>query len=135
MDIVELDQEETSLVPPMISCLLRKDKETGRWEGHCLNFDIVTSGSTEEIAWENLKKVVRRHVEQCFTDWRPGLQRRAAECHWEEFETLKLKGIQFRQDKLSLYLVKPKEDDEHWLRALASPEVINGSKAPANLPC
>lgn len=135
MHNVNMDQEETSVVPSVISCLLRKDKQTERWEGHCLDFDIVTSGSSEDIAWNNLKKVVRRHVEQCFNDWQPGLQRRAAQCHWNEFEDLHKKKVKFRQDKLSLCLVKPREDGEHWLRALAFPEVMNGSAATAHLPC
>jgi hypothetical protein len=118
-------------IPAKISCLLRQDGETGRWEGHCLDFDLVTSGSTEDVAWENLKKVVKRHVEHCFTNWQPGLtRRRASQCAFDAFNKLVQEDRPFRQDKLSLILEEPEHDQEHWLKAIAfPPEWIAGEKA------
>ena len=72
-------------IPKILSCLLTLDKETGRWNGHCLDFDIVTSGVDEDEAWQNLKAVVRLHVEECFNKWPDGLKRTASQERWNCF--------------------------------------------------
>jgi predicted RNase H-like HicB family nuclease len=98
-------------MPKKFSCLLSPDMETGRWNGHCLDFDIATSGKDEESAWQNLKLIVRYHIEDCFEKWPEGLSRTASQDRWKRFEFLRAKGGMFRQDKIHLNLVTPTEDD------------------------
>jgi predicted RNase H-like HicB family nuclease len=96
-------------IPEVLRCLLSKDMVTGRWLGHCLDFDIVTSGEDEEKAWKNLKAVVRAHVESCFTQWQDGLKFRATRNEIDLFEKLKERQQNFRSDKLELKLTPPPE--------------------------
>jgi hypothetical protein len=114
--------EGMELLPPVLSCLLTKDKETGRWGGHCLDFDIVTSGLDEDLAWENLKQVVRLHVENCFTHWQLGLKRSASQERWQVFNRLRDPNKPFRQEKIHFDLVAPPLPDEQWMAAFALPE-------------
>lgn len=96
-------------IPEVLRCLLTKDTVTGRWLGHCLDFDIVTSGEDEDKAWTNLKAVVRAHVEACFAQWQDGLKFRASNNEIDLFETLKVRQQNFRSDKLELKLTPPPE--------------------------
>jgi hypothetical protein len=111
-------------IPEVLSCILSPDPETGRWNGHCLDFDIATSGKDEEIAWNNLKLIVRHHIEECWERWPEGLQiRTASQERWKRFELLKKNQKMARQDKLHLNLVKPHEHEEDfWIQALEFPK-------------
>lgn len=106
-----VDMEFEELIPNPLSCVLFEDKETKRWVGHCLDFDLATSGRDEDTAWLNLKAIVRTHVEHCFTNWQEGLMRRKAP---EEFfavlAALKEVQTEYRSDKISFTLVPPKMD-------------------------
>ena len=74
----------------MICCLGERDQETGLFLYHCLNFDLIESGTSWEDAWRNLKLVVKAHVEHCYARNPSGLLRAAARNEWEEFgEVLK----------------------------------------------
>jgi len=121
MSSVAIPLDGVEILPKVLSCLLTKDAETGRWIGHCLDFDIVTSGLNQDSAWSNMKEVVRLHVEQCFTNWHPGLKIRAKQDRWDIFESLEKSEMPFRQDKIEFDLVAPAVDDLHalWLKALA----------------
>lgn len=110
--------EGTELIPSVLSCLLAKDAETGRWLGHCLDFDIVTSGLDQDKAWQNLKEVVRLHVEQCFTNWPLGLSRGASQETWKILNDLVDPSKPFRQEKIHLNLVAPTQEDQ-WMKAFA----------------
>jgi len=118
-------------LPDVLSCLLTFDAESRRWNGHCLDFDIVTSGLNQDAAWSNLKDVVRLHVEQCFTNWRPGLNREATQDHWTMFRVLSSVNRPFRQDRIEFDLVEPAGDDIHgvWLKALTALEGSLNGKA------
>lgn len=94
-------------IPKILRCLLTVDQETGRWLGHCLDFDIVTSGKDEDRAWKNLVSVVRLHVEHCFTHWQDGLKFHADENCVALFEALKQKQEMFRSEKVTFNLIPP----------------------------
>jgi len=106
-------------IPEVLRCLLTRDVETGRWIGHCLDFDIVTSGRDPEIAWMNLKAVVRAHVESCFTHWQKGLTFKASDEDIAIFEALK-KHQRFRSDKIEFKLLAPKNAELHplWMEGM-----------------
>ena len=74
------------MIPEMLRCLLTRDAETNRWLGHCLDLDIVTSAKDEDVVWDNLKAVVRLHVEHSFD---APLSFRASDDEIEVFEALK----------------------------------------------
>jgi hypothetical protein len=124
--------DETVSIPDVLSCLLVHDAETKRWNGHCLDFDIVTSGLNADAAWANLKEVVKLHIEQCFTNWQEGLKRRARQECWDLFERLERSEKLFRQDRIELDLVAPKHDEfEFWMKALVPLEVCGNGKVKA----
>ena len=96
------------VVPNPLSCLLFVDKETKRWVAHCLDFDLATSGKDEDAAWDNLKSVVRLHVEHCFTHFHDAFNKKASTEEFERFEALKKAQPEFRSEKISFKLVPPK---------------------------
>jgi hypothetical protein len=78
------------LIPKFIACVLSHDPDVDLWEGHCLNFDIVTSAPTRDESWKALKEVVVAHIMTCLTDRFPdGLTKHVADReHWVRFNEL-----------------------------------------------
>ena len=128
---------DQNLIPPVLRCLLHHDVETGRWNGHCLDLDLATSGKTADQAWENLRAVVRLHVEHCFTNWQDGLKFRATSDEISSFEKLKLlHGA--RSEKITFNLVPPQKQEEPppplWIEAVEDEAgVLVGSTASASI--
>lgn len=69
----------------ILSCLSYVDEETGLYLSHCLNFDIMESGKTEEEAWQNVKLAVKYYVEHCYQNYQEGLVQGAPREKWAEF--------------------------------------------------
>src|SRR4029077_4276169 len=109
-------------IPDVLSCLLTRDAETGRWLAHCLDLDLITSGKDEDAAWSNLKGVLRAHVESCFTHWQEGLTFRASREEFDLFEKLKATQQNFRSDKIEFRLTPPKTEvtplHPHWMQGV-----------------
>ena len=121
---------EHDITGKVLSCLLSIDEQTGRWLAHCLDFDLMTSAKTQDAAWENLRKVVRVHVEHCFTFHQDGLKLEAEPHEWEDFrrieDQLKADNMPIRTEKITLKLTPPKPCGEIWIRGV---ETI-GERAP-----
>jgi hypothetical protein len=96
-------------IPEVISCLISQDGSSKRWIGHCLDFNLVTSGKDPDKAWAHLCGVIKVHVEHCFTHHHDGLKFRAADEHWQLFENLKKKQKMMRTEKITLRLVERKD--------------------------
>jgi hypothetical protein len=113
-----------------LSCLLRFDKATERWLGHCLDLDLVTSAKTEAAAWDNLRKTIKAHVELCWKRDREALRRnRAPQADWDLFKHLQGKG-EGRRDKIVFDLLEPElVGGPIWVEALESPMGIDCGKA------
>ena len=113
---------EEDIAPQVFSCLLSKDEQTGRWLAHCLDFDLMTSAKSQDIAWENLRKVVRAHIEHCFTFHQDGLKMRAEDHEWANFREievrLKEQQIPIRTEKITLKLTPTKSGRELWIRGV-----------------
>jgi hypothetical protein len=113
------------LIPEVLRCLLQHDQETGRWNGHCLDLDLATSGETSEVAWKNLRAVVRLHIEHCFTNWQEGLKFCASDSEIAVFEALKAKQP-VRSEIIQLNLVPPKDRRPSmpalWIQAVEDKE-------------
>jgi predicted RNase H-like HicB family nuclease len=117
---------EQDIKKKIFRCLLSKDKETGRCLAHCLDLDVMTSATTEESAWANLRKVVRAHIEHCFTFHQDGLKIEADPEEFAEFERVvarcKAEGIPMRTEKIKLRLTPPQQQlwDEMWMTGVES---------------
>lgn len=113
-------ENEEVKIPDVLSCLITHDAATNRWLGHCLDFDLITSGKTPDAAWEHILGVVKVHVENCFTHHRAGLRFRARQQHWDLFEALNKKTDLFRQEKITLRLVQPEEEQQPpvWMKGI-----------------
>lgn len=68
-----------------LSCLIEKDKETGVFIGHCLNYNIMECGGSVDEAYENLKLVLKHHIEFCHSRYPAGLTRQAPKEDWDKF--------------------------------------------------
>jgi|SRR5580658_7682214 hypothetical protein len=114
--------KKAPVIPDVLSCLLSQDGETKFWIGHCLNFDLVTSGKDPDSAWENLRAVIKTHVEHCFTHHPEGLSFKAPEGDWTLFDALKTKQPLMRTEKITLRLVAPQTEQipAFWIQGVES---------------
>jgi hypothetical protein len=69
----------------VLSCLSSVDKETGLYLYHCLNFDIMECGKTEEEAWKSVKLAVKYYVEHCYQFYQEGFVQEAPREQWGQF--------------------------------------------------
>ena len=91
-----------------IFCIVEKDADTGVFVSHCLNYDLMECGPTSDRAWENLKIVVKNHIEYCYTSYQPGLNRRAKEEDVDRFfRLLQENPGALVVDKIELHLKPP----------------------------
>jgi len=92
----------------MLSCLISVDEETKLHIAHCLNFDLVECGQSEEEAWANLKKTVKQFVEYSYSNHQKGLSMSAEPEEWAEFaEVLKHSTQPPKVDKIDFDLKPP----------------------------
>lgn len=126
---------EVPVVPHPLSCLLFVDRETKRWVAHCLDFDLATSGIDEDAAWDNLKSVVRLHVEHCFTHFHDAFERKASTSEFARFETVRKNQREFRSEKISFKLVPPSAPDVPalWMHGFEG-SAWNDSSQSSSLP-
>ena len=97
----------------VLSCLSSKDKETGMYISHCLNFDIMECGKTEEEAWQNVKHAVKYYIEHCYQNFQEGLQQDAGREKWVEFaEAAKHAGKAPRMETIEIELRPPLPENE-----------------------
>jgi hypothetical protein len=105
--------------PYNLSCLVFQDQQTKMYVGHCLNYDLMDSGPSPEVAWQRLKNVLKNHIEYCYTSHKEGLRRAAKQKSWDEFFTLvKNNPGQLKVEKLDLELREPslpEQDLELWV--------------------
>ena len=106
-------------IPETISCLICRDQDSGLWNGHCLDFDIVTSAATPQRAWEHLKTVVKAHIEHCFSHSVPVDTFAATGEHWSTFQKLACSQPN-RNDKIEVRLVARRVPDrnEFWIKGV-----------------
>jgi predicted RNase H-like HicB family nuclease len=109
-------------IPDVLSCLLAHDESTNRWTGHCLDFDIVTSGKSVDSAWENLRAALTLHVEHCFTHHHRGLNHKAPQRDWDLFCALKKQQHFIRTEPITLRLILPQvvEMPPLWVQGVES---------------
>jgi hypothetical protein len=118
--------DHEKLVPSVLRCLLQLDTESKRWNGHCLDLDLATSGKDPDQAWQNLRAVVRLHVEHCFTHWQDGLRFKAEPEEIAVFEALR-KHQHIRSEKITFNLVPPQTQEELpplWIEAAQMDEGV-----------
>jgi predicted RNase H-like HicB family nuclease len=130
--LADITMAQNVKIPEVLRCLLTPDAETGRWLGHCLELDVVTSGKDPDAAWKNLKAVVRLHVEHCFTNWQEGLLNfRASDEEIAVFEALKGRQL-FRSDKITFTLIPPQKNELHplWMQGVELTEGVGSVRTP-----
>ena len=55
-----------------LSCLTWRDKDTKVYISHCLNYDLMETGSTLEESRKNLNTVIKHHIEHCYSRYPAG---------------------------------------------------------------
>jgi len=119
----------TAIMPRfgVLSCLSSRDKETGMYLSHCLNFDIMECGKTEEEAWQNVKLAIKYYVEHCYTNYQEGLIETAPHEKWNEFaEAVKCSGRAPRMEQIEIELRPPLPEHESpvWMQGV----VVDGTQ-------
>ena len=125
--------KKAPVIPDVLSCLLTQDGETKFWIGHCLNFDLVTSGKDPDSAWENLRAVIKTHIEHCFTHHWDGLKSEAPRADWLLFDALKNKQPLMRTEKITLRLIAPQTEQvpPFWIQGVESDFLGEGREQAA----
>jgi hypothetical protein len=106
----------------MLSCLMGWDEETRLHLAHCLNFDLMECGRTEDEAWGNLKMAVKQYIEHCYSNYPEGLAEGATREEWERFaDSLRRKDRPSRVDTIELELGQPfvaARDNPIWMQGV-----------------
>jgi hypothetical protein len=100
----------------MLSCFITRDPGTQMYISHCLNHDLMECGKTSKEAWENLKIVIKRNLENPS----PGLVGRQAkkEC-WDAFgEAIQRDPSNLKMETIEIQVSAPlpASDVELWLQ-------------------
>ncbi|HLJ88764.1 MAG TPA: hypothetical protein VKZ53_18240 [Candidatus Angelobacter sp.] len=109
-----------STLPKSLSCLLSHDRQTGLWVNHCLDFDLVTSGISEDQAWNSMKAVLQAHIESCLADnFIDGFSKRANIDAWVAFAQQFTLG-NFRSERLRFHLGRNSSpaSSDLWLKGV-----------------
>lgn len=77
-----------------LSCLTWRDPASNAYVSHCLNYDLMETGSSFDEAWQNLKTVMKHHIEHCYSRYPQGLGRSASKERWQEFYLTLQKQLQ-----------------------------------------
>ena len=105
-------------------CLVWKDEKIGVFVSHCLNYDLMECGPTADVAWDNLKFVMKNHVEYCYTSYQQGLKRKAGKKDWDRFfHLLERNPGSLTVDKIELELKPPslpEQELEFWIQRVQS---------------
>jgi predicted RNase H-like HicB family nuclease len=89
---------------------LFRDQQTGRWVGHCLDLDLVTSGNTQDEAILNLQSVVTLYLEMTPL---PQAPRTAALTDWQLHTILRDQGC-----SPHLFKIPMVAECEYWLETM-----------------
>jgi predicted RNase H-like HicB family nuclease len=117
-----------------LSCLLQRDAETATFVGHCLDYDLLECGKTEDDAWDNLKIVIKRHIEFCAARSAEGLNRQAKKERWDAFyEAIQRNPNSLRIETIEIDLSAslPENEIEMWIQMATIQEAINARRCPS----
>lgn len=108
-----------------LSCLTYLDESTGVFISHCLNYDLMDCGPTCDVAWQNLKIVMKNHIEFCYTNYPEGLMRKPARREkWDIFfNALRANPKDLIVEKMELELKPPslpERELEFWIQRVQS---------------
>jgi hypothetical protein len=78
-------QSQSTHVPLTLPCLIELDPETSLYTGHCLTFDLVSTAHTPDGAVENLRTLIKRHIEYSYTHHKAGLSVTADQDEWQRW--------------------------------------------------
>ena len=107
----------------VLACLLEKHEDGQGYSWHCLNLDLVESGETPELAWENLKSAIKAYVGHGYADDPQGLENLVEPVEWEHYaESLKkhCRGILVDEISIELKSASGVEQLSVWLQGVRS---------------
>lgn len=102
-----------------LAVLTQKDEDSGAFVAHCLNYDLMECGNTPEIAWQNIKIVIKAQVEHCYTYDKAGLQRVAKQEEWDKFYEAVQKypnSVKVEQIQIELKPPLPEHEIPIWIQ-------------------
>lgn len=102
--------------PLTLPCLIEWDEAVKCFVGHCLTFDLVSTAGTPRAAFDNLKILIKRHVEYSYTHHKAGLKVSADEVEWDRWRDLVNSGKVRRQsvEKVEVNLQEPWDSPAFW---------------------
>lgn len=75
-------------VPLTLPCLVELDQDTKLFTGHCLTYDLVSTAQSPRDAVENLRTLIKRHIEYSYTHHKAGLSVTADDSEWQRWKDM-----------------------------------------------
>jgi hypothetical protein len=118
---------------PGLSCLTEQSKDSGLFVSRCLNYNLVESGSSWKEACDNLKIVMKNHIEY----WAPRKpemlenDRQADRKLWDKFfQLIKDNGAIVDQITLEIPEPSPEGHEEIWILGPSQEAIIHDHSVP-----
>jgi len=125
-----------SKAPLTLPCLIEWDEGTKLFVGHCLTFDLVsTSPRASREAFDNLKHLIKLHIEYSYTHHQAGLSVTADESEWNRWRDLVNSGKVCKQavEQIEVTLTEPWNNPTFWADVKFTEEAAIDESSPADL--
>lgn len=86
--MTQRDATTSTIAPLTLPCLVEFDEATDQFVGHCLTYDLVSTAKTKRAAFDNLKTLIKRHIEYLYTHHKAGFQVTADEVDWNRWRDM-----------------------------------------------
>jgi hypothetical protein len=116
---------------PGLSCLNELNEASGLFVSRCLNYDLVESGQNWHEAWDNLKLVMKNHIEY-WASRKPEMlenDRQADKDLWDKFYQL-IQANGAIVEKITLEIPEPQHECQEQIWVLGAQQVMNDRAIP-----
>jgi predicted RNase H-like HicB family nuclease len=126
-------------VPQYLPCTIEHDEDTGLYVGHCLTYDLVSTAKAPREAIDNLKSLIKLHVEYCYTHYKQGFTVTADNADWQRWRDMVNSGELLQTvEPIEVSFNEPWDSPAFWasVNMPKGVESLNGTEADNLLaPC
>jgi len=120
-------------VPQYLPCIIERDTETSLFVGHCLTYDLVSTSKVFREAIDNLKALIKLHIEYSYTHYKEGLTVTADDADWQRWRDMVNSGqlLQSTVEPIEVSFNEPWTSPAFWATVSVSKEAesFDGAKA------
>lgn len=130
-------QSQSVHVPQSLPCVIERDRETNLFVGHCLTYDLVSTAKNKRDAIENLKGLIKCHIEYSYTHHKAGFSVTADESDWLRWREMVKSGelVQTAVEPIEVCFNEPWDSPAFWASVNISKEAYSSDGAEADHLC